>query len=167
MVKHTLNVSKFHKQFLGDDICIANKTVLTSIKITGGINMKVKNKSRFFIFTLAILLTTVMAAQFDAEKVHALSYGQEILITEVMPMSQTNDDSYEYIELYNNSDKAINIKDYKLQSPNNYITFSKSIQPRGILVVCTKFSTTLEEFNKFYNTTLTADKFAVLPLKKQ
>jgi uncharacterized protein YjdB len=125
--------------------------------------MKVKNKSRFFIFTLAILLTTVLSAQFAAEKVHALSYGQEILITEVMPMSQTTEDSYEYIELYNNSDKAIDIKDYKLESPSIDITVSKAIQPRGILVLCTKSSTTLEKFNEFYSTKLTADKFAVLP----
>jgi uncharacterized protein YjdB len=125
--------------------------------------MKTKYKSRLISFATAAFLTMTLSAQGAVNKVHAASSGQDILITEVMPLSQTNDDSYEYIELYNNSDKNIDLKDYRLPLQNIDITTSKIISPKGILVLCTNAGTTLDKFNTFYGTTLDGDKYAVLP----
>jgi uncharacterized protein YjdB len=101
--------------------------------------------------------------QLSLSKVYASANTQEILITEVMPMSQISNDAYEYIELYNNSDRSIDLKDYKLPLQNIDITTSKIISPKGIVVVCTNGSTSLEAFNSFYGTSLTADKYLTLP----
>jgi uncharacterized protein YjdB len=125
--------------------------------------MKTKYKSRLISFATAAFFTMTLSTLGTVNKVYAASTGQEILITEVMPMSQTSDDSYEYIELYNNSDKNIDLKDYKLPLQNIDFTTSKIISPKGVLVLCTKSSTTLENFNTFYGIALTADKYAVLP----
>jgi uncharacterized protein YjdB len=125
--------------------------------------MKTKYKSRLISFATAAFFTMTLSTIGTVNKVYAASTGQEILITEVMPMSRTSDDSYEYIELYNNSDKNIDLKDYKLPLQNIDFTTSKIISPKGVLVLCTKSSTTLENFNTFYGTSLTAEKYVVLP----
>ena len=119
------------------------------------------------MFTTAAFFTMACLTQILTRNVYATSNYQELLITEVMPMSQTTNDAYEYIELYNNSDRNIDLKDYKLPLQNMDITTSKVIAPKGILIVCTKGSTTLENFNNFYSTTLTADKYITLPFLEE
>ncbi len=125
--------------------------------------MNKKNKLRILTFTTTVFFTLACLSQVLTRNVYANANFQEILITEVMPMSQTSNDAYEYIELYNNSDRNIDLKDYKLPLQNIDITTSKVIAPKGILVVCTKSSTTLDNFNAFYGTALTADKYVTLP----
>lgn len=115
------------------------------------------------MFTAAAFFTMACLTQVLTRDVYATSNYQELLITEVMPMSQATNDDYEYIELYNNSDRNIDLKDYKLPLQNMDITTSRIIAPKGILVVCTKGNTTLQNFNTFYNSTLTADKYTTLP----
>jgi uncharacterized protein YjdB len=121
--------------------------------------MKSNHWSRILGFVTAIFVTMT----FRVTAAYAISMGSDILITEVMPMSQTNEDSFEYIEIYNNSDKSIDLKDYKLPLQNMDITTSKSISPKGVLVICMKGTTTLESFNNFYGTSLTQDKYITLP----
>lgn len=125
--------------------------------------MKTRYKSRILSFTTTVFFTMACLTQASVNNVYAASMGQELLITEVMPMSQTTNDSYEYIELYNNTDRNIDLKDYKLPLQNIDITTSKVISPKGILVVCSKGSTTLDNFNTFYGTALTQDKYISLP----
>ena len=125
--------------------------------------MKRNYKSTMLMFTAAVFFTMACLTQILTRNVYATSNFQELLITEVMPMSQTTNDDYEYIELYNNSDRNIDLKDYKLPLQNMDITTSKVIAPKGILVICTKGSTTLDSFNNFYSTKLTVDKYTTLP----
>ena len=125
--------------------------------------MKTNYKFKVMIFTTAVLFTLSCLTQGLTKNVYATSSVQELLITEVMPLSQASNDSYEYIEIYNNSDRNIDLKDYKLPSQNMDITTSKVISPKGVLVVCTKGSTTLDNFNTFYNTALTSEKYITLP----
>lgn len=120
-------------------------------------------KLKALIFTTAVLFTLSCFTQGLTRNVYATSSVQELLITEVMPMSQISNDAYEYIEIYNNSNRNIDLKDYKLPSQNMDITTSKIISPKGVLVICTKGSTTLDNFNTFYNTALTAEKYTTLP----
>lgn len=117
-----------------------------------------------FSFMTAAFFVVGCLTQASVNKVYAASSGQELLITEVMPMAQDINDSYEYIELYNNSDKSVDLKDYKLPFQDIDITTSKIISPNGILVICLKGSTTLDNFNTFYGTALTSDKYITLPL---
>lgn len=125
--------------------------------------MKKSFKSSMFSLTTAVFFTVACLTQASVNKVYAASNGPELLITEVMPMSQATNDSYEYIELYNNTDRNIDLKDYKLPLQNIDITTSKIISPKGILVICLRGSTTLDNFNNFYGTALTQDKYITLP----
>jgi uncharacterized protein YjdB len=125
--------------------------------------MKIKHESKIITFTIAVFFTMACLTQVFTKNIYATSNVQELLITEVMPMSQVNNDAYEYIEVYNNSDSNVDLKDYKLPLQNIDITTSKVIAPKGILVVCTKGSTTLSDFNTFYNTSITQDKYITLP----
>lgn len=125
--------------------------------------MKAKYKLKMFSFITAVFFTVCCLNQASVNTIYAASVGPELLITEVMPMSQTTDDAYEYIELYNNTDRNIDLKDYKLPLQNIDITASKNISPKGILVICLNGSTTLDKFNAFYGTSITQDKYITLP----
>lgn len=125
--------------------------------------MKTRYKSKMLSFTTAVFFTMCCLTQAPVNNIHAAAIGPELLITEVMPMSQSTNDSYEYIELYNNTERNIDLKDYKMPLQNIDITASKIISPKGILVVCPKGSTTLDNFNTFYGTALTQDKYMTLP----
>lgn len=125
--------------------------------------MKTVHKSKIIIFTTAVFFTMVCLTHVSTGTAYANYNTQELLITEVMPMSQSNNDAYEYIELYNNSDRYIDIVDYKLPLQNIDITTSKVISPKAVLVVCTKGSTSLDDFNNFYSTVLSLDKYITLP----
>jgi uncharacterized protein YjdB len=95
-------------------------------------------------------------------KVYAATEGPELLITEIMPMSQGSNDVYEYIEIYNNSDSSIDLANYKLPYQSIDISTSKVISSKETLVICTR-NTSLESFNLFYGTALTQDKYLALP----
>jgi len=97
----------------------------------------------------------------------------EILITEIMPASSLGEGDtvspYEFIEIYNNSDKTIDIADYKIEyftgsgkAVVKYdITNSKLVQPKGTLVVWLKSvadSKTVNDFNARYGTSLTDEQ---------
>jgi|GEM_PF-713304 len=125
--------------------------------------MKTRYKSVILSITMAVIFTIASLAQTSIKNAYAASNSQELLITEIMPLSQTTNDSYEYFELYNNSDKNIDLKEYKLPLQNIDITTPKIISPKGVLVVCFNGSTTLENFNTFYGTALTQDKYLTLP----
>lgn len=125
--------------------------------------MRLKTKLRALSFATSAILSLVSIANLEQRNVYADVNSQEILITEVMPTAQSSNDSYEYIELYNSTDRNIDLKDYKLPQQNVDITASKVIGPKGIFVICTKGTTTLQDFNLFYGSALTADKYMTLP----
>lgn len=125
--------------------------------------MKTGIGTRIPSFIIAVLFLAACLIGPAGYKAYAASVGPEILITEVMPMSQSGDDIYEYIEIYNNSNDSINLKDYKLPLQNVDFTVSKVIPSKGVLVICTRSNTTLAGFNEFYGTSLTPDKFITLP----
>jgi uncharacterized protein YjdB len=124
-------------------------------------------KIRIMSMMFALLFTCLSCMYSLNIKTFAESYGPELLITELVPYSKTNDDAYEFIELYNNSGSKIDLNNYRLPKQKIDITFSKVIQPKGVLVICTNSATTLEKFNAFYGISLTQEKYATLPATGQ
>ncbi|NBD24450.1 lamin tail domain-containing protein, partial [Paenibacillus glycinis] len=109
----------------------------------------------------------VNVPDYDPQKVPPL------LVTELMPNSSNviagGGDTYEYIELYNNSDKTIDLKDYKIyyrytdSGPDADIVWptdneSMMIDPGKTLVFwiinSTNTTSTVADFNQFYHTNL-------------
>jgi len=123
-------------------------------------------KKRLLCLILSLVLVLSSAAEINPLHARAAENLPELLITEVMPKGQDGDDPYEYIELYNTSENNLDLKNYNLVYPNVDITESKVIPPKGIMVICFRSTTTLESFNKFYGTSLTADKYMALPIAK-
>lgn len=118
-------------------------------------------KSKFKLLSSFIAVLLLLQCLFTNYQpiVHAAEANiPEILITEIMPYSQSTNDAYEYIELYNSSSNTINLKDYKLALPDIDISSSKTIAPKNTIVICTT-NTSLSDFNKYYGTSLTDDKF--------
>jgi uncharacterized protein YjdB len=126
-------------------------------------NMKTKKSLKVICLTISILFSLTVFSHNAMNKVYAATNDMDILITEVMPMAQADNDAYEYIEIYNNSESNIDLKDFRLPAINFDITSSKVIAPKGVLVICTRGNTTLVDFNAFYGTALTADKYMTLP----
>lgn len=126
--------------------------------------MKIENRKKYTSIVLTILFLFVGAFQTKGYSALDTSEGPELLITEVLPVSDSINDSYEYIEIYNNSDNNIDLKNYKLPLQNIDITSSKIIPSKSVLVICMSISTTLKNFNSFYGTSLTEDKFLSLPV---
>jgi len=97
-----------------------------------------------------------------------------LLITELLPDSKTNingSDAYEFIEIYNNSDKDINLKDYKIvyNYPDNGTNALWPSTPEDVVIPVGKplvlwiingnnNSLTVEDFNKYFNTSLVDNK---------
>lgn len=123
--------------------------------------MKLKSKIISALLVLVLLVSSFTSA--GIKHASAAVNVPELLITEVMPKSQDNDDPYEYVELYNNSDIYIDLKNYKFVSPNINIASSNVIPPRGIMVICMRSNTSLYDFNRFYGTNLTAINYMTLP----
>lgn len=120
-------------------------------------------KARIISILLALSLLVSGFIGIKPNKAFAAEKSPDILITEIMPAGQNGDDLYEYIELYNNSENSINLRSYKFVYPDANINISKTIQPKGTMVVCMRGSTTREDFNKFYGTSLTSDMYMTLP----
>lgn len=120
-------------------------------------------KARVISILLALSLLVSGFIGIKPNKAFAAEKSPDILITEIMPAGQNGDDPYEYIELYNNSENSINLRSYKFVYPDANINISKTIQPKGAMVVCMRGSTTRENFNKFYGTSLTSDMYMTLP----
>lgn len=117
--------------------------------------LKILSISLIFILILSNLLNLKIKTAY-AESL------PDLLITEVMPLSQSSNDSYEYIELYNCSSNPIDLKDYKFITPDIDISVSKIIPAKGTIVICTK-NTSLLDFNNFYGCNLTEDKYLCIP----
>ncbi|WP_100332411.1 S-layer homology domain-containing protein [Bacillus xiapuensis] len=97
-----------------------------------------------------------------------------LLITELVPNSANvnSKDGYEFIEIYNNSDQPVSLKDYTLlyrypegeNRPDAEWAFTedKTIPAQGTMVVWVKNGAntemTLEDFNKHFQTNLSADQ---------
>lgn len=114
-----------------------------------------KNIISLFMVMLLVLSNFNLAFK---NKVFAQT-GPELLITEIMVRAQSGTDPYEFIEVYNNTNVPIDIKDYKFNYPSSDIDVSKIIQPKEVLVICSTSTTTLADFNAFYGTNLTEDQF--------
>lgn len=123
----------------------------------GGTFMKSKLKL-LSLFIAVLLLLQCLFINYQPVVYAKAANIPDILITEIMPYSQGTNDAYEYIELYNSSGNAINLKDYKLALPDIDISPSKTIAPKNTIVICTT-NTSLADFNKYYGTSLTDDKF--------
>lgn len=118
-------------------------------------------KSKFKLLSSLIAVLFLLKCFFINNQpiVHAAETKiPDVLITEVMPYSQNTNDAYEYIELYNSSSNTINLKDYKLALPDVDISSSKTIAPKNTIVICTT-NISLADFNKYYGTSLTDDKY--------
>lgn len=118
-------------------------------------------KSKFKLLSSLIAVLLLLQCFFINNQpiVHAAETKiPDILITEIMPYSQSTNDAYEYIELYNSSSSAIDLKDYKFALPDVDISSSKTIAPKNTIVICTT-NTSLTDFNKYYGTSLTDDKY--------
>jgi uncharacterized protein YjdB len=126
--------------------------------------MLTKKKSKLISLAMSAMFVFTGTLGAASSKAYAASQIPELLITEVMPMSQNTDDAYEYLEIYNSSNNSIDLKDYKLPFQNIDITTSKVIPSKGVLVVCTRSNSTLQNFNSYYGTSLTDDKYMTLPL---
>lgn len=126
----------------------------------------------FLVITLVVgnSAITGQAADSDAEY-------QSLLITELLQNSANNasaEDAYEFIEIYNNSDEAINLKGYQLtytyskllgfsSSTDTWYTFTedKYLSARECLVFWVwpsgndSDTYTIDTFNSYYGTSLT------------
>lgn len=127
------------------------------------------------LFTSAVLASLIfLSFNFQLRGLHEANAEQKppsILITEIAPTTG-NADGYDFIELYNNSDQEISIKNYQLlyRSPQfgkkadvNWIfTEDKKIPAHGTIVVWIKNSNnrdaTLEQFNAHYKTNLSENQ---------
>lgn len=121
--------------------------------------MKIRPKLIAISLIFLLLFSNLLASK--AKTVYAVSIP-DLLITEVMPLSQSTNDSYEYIELYNCSSSSIDLKDYRFITPDIDISVSKIIPSKGTIVICTK-NTSLQDFNNFYGCSLTEDKYLCIP----
>ena len=95
----------------------------------------------------------------------------EILITELLPKSKDN--QYSYIEIYNNTNREINLKDYRLvdQASNGANTFydftqDRIVKPGEVVVIWAKnedaLDKTVDDFNQCYQTSLTEEQIVTL-----
>lgn len=121
---------------------------------------------------------TVSTDEYKAEITHAPYNAQDVpylLVTEIVPDSTNvgSADGYEYIEVYNNSDKTINLKDYKIhyrypaEGPEGDLIWSPEKEdlelPSGetmVFWIINESNThkTVEDFNKNYSANLIENK---------
>ncbi|HWI51973.1 MAG TPA: lamin tail domain-containing protein, partial [Symbiobacteriaceae bacterium] len=119
--------------------------------------------------SLMLVLSLVMAL-FVSGPVQAAPLP-ELLITEIVPASSGTGQPYEYVEIYNTTERPINLNGYKLQyftaSPytkaaNTWGITDKVIPARTALVLWLKKfdypTVPLADFNANYGTNLTADQ---------
>ena len=138
----------------------ARDTFKYQVSITDGINTAVSTE------------TTVVIEEDEDVKVDQTK-APELTITELLPDSTNvnGSDGYEYIEIYNNTENAINLKDYKLCYiyPETEIVTTyweteedKMLEAGETLLFWIKNGSndhlTLKDFNTFYGTSFAEDQ---------
>ncbi|WP_051263229.1 lamin tail domain-containing protein [Tuberibacillus calidus] len=113
-----------------------------------------------FIYVVALLLVMGNIFVFHTSQSKAVDDMQapQLLITELMPNTDNYDgyDAFEYLEIYNNSNKEVDLKGYHVQSGswNVEIENSLKIAPWSTKLFWTRTqsvqSMTLEGFNHYY-----------------
>ncbi len=120
-----------------------------------------------------VIFSSLGLQDIGVKHTYAAGTAPSILITELNPNTTNvgSADGYEFIELYNNSNKEISLKDYKLfyrypssSTPDAEWGFNedKKIPAHGTVVVWIKNSDNkdlkVSDFNAFYKTNLTSDQ---------
>ncbi|WP_203363333.1 S-layer homology domain-containing protein [Bacillus sp. REN10] len=145
------------------------------------------NKSVYMLALAACLSVSTFASEIAAEgtveseqtPVLDAQKNPPLLITELVPNTTnipgTSSDAYEFIEIYNNSDQSVSLKDYQLiyrypdgSKPDAAWIFKedKTIPAQGTIVVWVKndenTELTLADFNKQFNRQLTEDQLTTV-----
>ncbi|MBU5445324.1 S-layer homology domain-containing protein [Paenibacillus sp. MSJ-34] len=125
---------------------------------------------------LPLLLALAMAQPFGfapAGQAYAETPAPELMITEIVPASSETGQPYEYVEIYNNTSHAIDLKGYRLQYftkaadnftsvTNNWTLPSKTIDAKGVMVLWLKKfdypDAPLWDFNANYGVRLTPEQ---------
>ncbi|HAZ36661.1 MAG TPA: DNA-binding protein [Clostridiaceae bacterium] len=117
-----------------------------------------KNQVLSWIMIFTLLLSS-FASLGGLNAAEAAEKIPDILITEIVPKHQGGDDPYEFIEIYNTTNKDINLNGYSFwdNSPAKF-DGDKILPAKGVMVVNT-FGTSVDDFNKEYNTTLTDNEY--------
>jgi hypothetical protein len=139
---------------------------------------KVSRAVLVFLLTVAMLLTAAFGI--PAERTaHAVSTVPALTVTEILANSNGDSgsitDSYEYVELKNNTASAIDLSGYKFvfwYTPTAYVTWdlatSQTVPAGGVRVVWIKNTyaqgKTLADFNAHYGTSFTSSTLYTLDL---
>ncbi|WP_186446283.1 S-layer homology domain-containing protein [Paenibacillus cremeus] len=129
--------------------------------------------SKILVFVLIVSCTAGVIPQ----QVMASTATPSILITEIVPASKVSGQPYEFVEIYNNTSRIIDLTGYTLKyystsfttSANTWTITNKKIQPRSALVLwLQKYtdaaytspvgSTALSDFNTNYGVNLSQDQ---------
>lgn len=130
------------------------------------------------LFTIALILVMFVEG-FTIEgdnNAHAAAAAPKLLITElVVNPAGPAPDLFEYIEVYNNSDAAVSLKDYHIQYIHSNGTITKweftedkAISPYSAMVLWVintgaNQARTVDDFKAFYQTSLNEDQLSVIP----
>lgn len=131
--------------------------------------------------TSAVRVYAIVTGTLDGTEYKAVMYSElaELMFSEIVPWTTgptgQRDDEYEFIELYNNSNKVIKLSGYSIccrprpgaksdDIAANTWNLSGEIQPKSAIVVWVRHneSLTLADFNKFYGTNLSSNQVIIV-----
>ena len=128
--------------------------------------------------TSAVRVYAIVTGTLDGTEYKAVMYSElaELMFSEIVPWTTGRmDDEYEFIELYNNSNKVIKLSGYSIccrprpgaksdEIAANTWNLSGEIQPKSAIVVWVRHneSLTLADFNKFYGTNLSSNQVIIV-----
>lgn len=126
----------------------------------------------------SVRVYAIVTGTLDGTEYKAVMYSElaELMFTEIVPWTTgKEDDEYEFIELYNNSNNVIKLSDYSIccrpkpgaksdEIANNTWQLSGEIQPHSAIVVWVRHNNalTLADFNKFYGTDLNSNQVIIV-----